>query len=133
MNCGDGASELVAVFPASFPVPEDVADGAASVRGSNVAKGSRRALESGLPRRSRGRFGSSIGSSDAEAEPDEDAFAVSGIVGAFAVSGALGALAGGAVAGGAAGVAGFCWSFLSLFLSLSLSEPLSESALSLWR
>src|ERR1700676_2040387 len=103
VNCGDGASELVAVFPVSFPVPEDVADGAASVRGSKVAKGSRRVLESGLPRRSRGRFGSSIGSSDAEAEPDEDAFAVSGIVGAFAASGAL---AGGAVVGGVAGVAG---------------------------
>src|SRR4029077_12964824 len=109
VNSGEGASELVAVVPASFPVPDDVLDGAASVRGSNVAKGSRRALESGLPRRSRGRFGSSTGSSDAEAEPDEDAFAVSGIVGAFWASGALGALAAGAGAGGAAGVAGFCW------------------------
>src|SRR5258708_31509190 len=97
--CGEGTSELVAVFPASFPVPEDVADGAASVRASNVANGSRRAVESGLPRRSLGRFGSSIGSSDAE--EDADAFAVSAAGGAFAVSVELDVLAGGTVAGGA--------------------------------
>ena len=98
VNCGEGPSELVAVFPASFPVPEDVADGAVSVRGSNVAKGSRRALESGFPRRSRGRFGSSIGSSDAEVE----AFTlfVSDAAGGFVASGVVGALVGDAVVAG---------------------------------
>ena len=116
VNCGEGPSELVAVFPASFPVPEDVADGAVSVRGSNVAKGSRRALESGFPRRSLGRFGSSIGSSEAED------FAVF-------VSDAAGAFSGFSVVGDVEEVVAFCSSFLSL--SLFLSEPLSESALSL--
>src|SRR3979490_529 len=128
MICGEDAAESFAVFPARFPVPEDVADGAVSVSGSNVANGSRRAPESGLPRRSLGLFGSSIGSPGAEVEPDADAFVVSVAAGAFAASGALGglgALAGGAVVGGAVGVAGFCWSFLSL------SESLSACALSL--
>src|ERR1700675_2812465 len=104
--CGEGASELFAGFPASFPVPEDVAAGAASVRESNVANGSRRALESGFPRRRRGRLGSSIVSSEAGA--GAEAFAVSGVAGALAASGTLGglALAGGVVVGE---VAGFCW------------------------
>src|ERR1700681_394530 len=128
--CEDDAAESFAVFASGFSVPaEAVPGGAASVRGSNVANGSRRALESGFPRRSGGRFGSSIVSSEAGA--GAEAFAVSGVAGAFAASGALGgfgALAGGA-GGGAAVVAGFGWSFLSL----SFSEPLSESALSLWR
>src|ERR1700682_5065476 len=129
--CEDDAAESFAVFASGFPVPAEAVPGdAASVRTSNVANGSRRALESGFPRRSRGRFGSSIVSSDAGA--GAEAFAVSGVAGAFAPSGALGglgALAGGAVVGGAGGVAGFGWSFLSL----SFSEPLSDSALSLWR
>ena len=127
--CEDDAPESFAVFTSGFPVPAEAMPGdASSVRGSNVAKGSRRALESGFPRRSRGRFGSSIGSSDVEVE----AFAlfVSDVAGGFVASGVVGALSGGAVVGGA-GFAGFGWSFLSLSLSLFLSEPLSESALSL--
>src|SRR6202521_1537051 len=132
MICAEVAAEPFAVFASDLPVPEAAPAGAASVRGSKVAKGSRRALESGFPRRSLGRFGSSIVSSEAEA--GAEAFAVSGVAGAFAASGALGglgALAGGAVVGGDGGVAGFCWSVLSL--SLFLSGPLSESALLLWR
>src|ERR1700676_2345485 len=117
--CAEAAAESFAVFASGFPVPgEAVPAGAASVRESNVANGSRRALESGFPRRRRGRLGSSIVSSEAGA--GAEAFAVSGVAGAFAASGALGgfgALAGGA--GGAAVVAGFGWSFLSL----SFSEP----------
>src|ERR1700686_1402097 len=134
--CAEAAAESFAVFASGFPVPgETVPAGAASGRGSNVAKGSRRAVESGFPRRRRGRFGSSIGSLEAEADAEVDAEAF-GVAGAFAASDALGALAGGAGVGGGAGPAGFCWSFLSLplsDLSLSVSVPLSESALSLRR
>src|ERR1039458_5009571 len=115
----EAAAESFAVFASGFPAAETAPAGAASVRESNVVKGSRRVLESGFPRRSLGRFGSSIGASAA------DAFAVSDAAGAFAVSGGLGALAGGAAVGGGAGGAGFGWS-----LSLSL---LSESAFSLRR
>jgi hypothetical protein len=125
VNRGEGASELVALFPASFPVPEDVADGAASVRGSNVAKGSRRALESGFPRRSRGRFGSSIGSSEAEGF----AVFVSDVAGGFVASGVVEVPVGGAAVGCAGGVVGFCSSFFSF--SFSFFE--SPSAWSLWR
>ena len=133
MICGGAAAESFPAFASGFPVAEDVPEavpaGAASVKGSNVANGSWRALESGFPRRSRGRFGSSIGSSEA------DAFGASGGAGVFAVSGAggalasggVGALAGGAAVVGAGAAAGFGWS-LSLSLSLSLlSELLSES------
>src|SRR6267378_2223705 len=70
VNCGGDVAESFAVFGSDL-LDEPVA-GAASVRGSKVANGSRRAVESGFPRRSRGRFGSSIGSSEAEVE----AFAV---------------------------------------------------------
>src|ERR1700693_2397766 len=96
--CAEAAAESFAVFASGFPVPgETVPAGAPSVRGSKVAKGSRRVVESGFPRRSLGRFGSSIGSLEAEAdaEVDAEAFAVSGVAGAFAASGALGGLAGG--------------------------------------
>src|SRR5271157_3961065 len=106
--CGKAAAESVAVFAPGFPVPAEAVPGVVSVRASNVVKGSRRALESGFPRRSRGRLGSSIGSSDAEA--GADVFAVSGAAGAFALSGdggGLGALPGGAAVGGAGAVSGF--------------------------
>src|SRR5258708_38687195 len=126
----DDAAESFAVFTSGFPVPAEAVPGdALSVIGSNVANGSRRALESGFPRRRRGRFGSSIGSSDVEVEAF--ALCVSDVAGGFVASGVVGALVGGALVGGAGGVAGFCSSFLSF--SFSLFEPLSESALSLWR
>ena len=123
--CGADAAESFAVA-SGFAVPA----GTASVRASNVVKGSRCVLESGFPRRSLGRFGSSIGSSDAEG--GAEAFAGSGVAGALAVSGdggGAGVLAGGAAVGGAGAVAGFCW---SLSLSL-LSELLSELDFSLRR
>src|SRR5207245_8531188 len=111
--CEDDAPESFAVFTSGFPVPAEAMPGdASSVRGSNVAKGSRRALESGLPRRSRGRFGSSIGSFEAEGF----AVFVSDVVGGLVAPGVVGALVGGAIVGGAGGVAGFCGSFLSLSL-----------------
>src|ERR1700687_4097580 len=87
--CEDDAAESFAVFASGFSVPAEAVPGAAaSVRGSNVANGARRALESALLGRSRGRFGSSIVSSEAGA--GAEAFAVSGVTGAFAASGALG-------------------------------------------
>src|SRR5450631_188515 len=134
VNCGEDAAGSFGVLASGFPVSA----GAVSVSASNVVKGSRRVLESGFPRRSLGRFGSSIVSSDAAA------FAGSAAAGAFALSVGLGA--GGALAAvvveGAGAVAGFSW-FLFLSLSLSwslslslflswLSAPLSESVLP-WR
>src|ERR1700681_1648784 len=96
VDCGEGAAESFAVLVSGFPAPgEAVPAGAASVRGSKVAKGSRRVVESGLPRRSRGRFGSSIVSSGAEAF----AVFVSDVADDFAASGAVGAPAGGAEVG----------------------------------
>src|SRR6266404_216841 len=97
----DDAAESFAVFTSGFPVPAEAVPDASSVIGSNVANGSRRALESGFPRRSRGRFGSSMGSSDAEVE----AFPpfVSDVAGGFVASGVVGALVGGALVGGAGG------------------------------
>src|SRR5450756_869073 len=98
--CGADAAESFAVFVSGLPVPAGAVLGVTSVRGSNVAKGSRRAFESGFPRRSRGRFGSAIVSSDAEG--GAEAFAASGAAGALAVSGDGGefcVLAGGTVVG----------------------------------
>src|ERR1700687_2270669 len=94
VDCGEGAAESFSVLASGFPAPgEAVPAGAAFVRGSKVAKGSRRVVESGLPRRRRGRFASSIGSLGAEA------FAVF-------VSDVAGGAGGGAVAGGGGGGGG---------------------------
>src|SRR5271170_6693398 len=114
---GDGAAPFA---PASgFPVPEDVV----ALKASKVVKGSLCSFASGFPRRSRGRFGSPIcssdGGADAFAGSDACGFAVSGGVDA---PGEVGALPLGAGAGAAEGVAGFGWSFLS--------APLSESVFS---
>src|ERR1700674_1634351 len=102
---GEGAAESFAVLVSGFPAPgEAVPAGAASVRGSKVAKGSRRVVESGLPRRRRGRFASSIGSLGAEAF----AVFVSDVAGG---SGVVEVPAGGAAVGCVGGVVGFCSSF----------------------
>src|ERR1700693_5965233 len=105
--CAEAAAGSFVVLASGFPVPEDVPEDApavaASVRGSKVVKGSWRALDSGFPRRSLGRSGSSSGSSDADA----GAFAVSAAAGALAVSGAgggFGSLAVGAAVVGAGAV-----------------------------
>src|ERR1700681_5096182 len=103
VNCGEGATESLAIFASGFPAPgEAMPASAASCRGSKVAKGSRRVVESGLPRRSLGRFGSSIGSLEVEVEADAEADVFAG---GFVAFGGLGS---GRTA------AGFWWAFLSL-------------------
>ena len=135
VTCGAASAEPLAVASV-FPVAAAPAPGFASVRASNVVKGSWCSLGSGLPRRSRGRFGSAICSSVAEADAGADVFAVSAGAGALAVSGAAGevvvgvagggllvavvvaggagVLAGAPVDGAVAGVAGFCLSLIHI-------------------
>ena len=120
---GGVAAEFFA--DASFPELEDAPDTAledaldvAAADSSNVVNGSCCSLPSGFPRRRRGRFGSSIGSSS---DADLDAAAVfvgSGEAAGLAASGDAGVLVVGAAVGVAVGgllvdddvgtVAGFC-------------------------
>ena len=107
--CGGDAAEFFAV--ASFPVLDDVLEAAfadTSVWESKVVKGSACSLGSGLPRRRRGRLGSSIGSSDDD-RAGGAVFVGSGGGADLVASGVVCVLAVVAVVGdGVGAVAGFC-------------------------
>src|SRR6202522_4136507 len=101
---GGGAAVFFVVAP--FPALEDAAPVAAlavvSLTASNVVKDSCCSLGSGFWRRRRGRFGSSIGSSDTDLD-GAAGFAGSGGAAGLVASGAVGGAGGGGAVGGCAG------------------------------